>query len=610
MGWGTCAVDDGMANEKLRQARKLTGFLSRLRKDARGNTLALVAAAMIPLIALVGSGIDISRMYLVKSRLQQACDAGALAGRKQMGGGVWNQTTAPTPNTVATQFFSGNFKNGAYGTNSLAYSFSESSGDVQGTASVVVPMTMMKFFRIADQTMAVTCDAQMQIPNTDVMFVLDITGSMDSAPDGTNCHSGSGCKIAILKNAVKCFYESVAQYIISNANCETSPSNQGVSNSQIRFGFVPYNTNVNISDLSLPNSYFADSWDYQSREISWTTPTQTSGSCNNVPSNTNSTHYTTQGTGSNCKVYKSTAQWWYHKRTIPLTDLKGPSTLNGSFTLPIGNNYSNATISWNGCLEEAKTVSQSSYSPIPSSAYDLNIDLIPSQSDSKSLWAPSLPQAVYLREDSSSNPTLNDVYTTSNEPNAASSASCPTKAKKLASWSAADFQSYVDSLSPGGNTYHDIGMIWGGRLLSPKGIFKNDNEKANNGGEIQRHMIFMTDGDAQAYPCDYTAYGVSWYDRRTTSDVGSASKCSKEYQALDDQVNSRLAALCTAVKNEPGTTLWVISFGGVGISTDTKNRLTSCATDANHYFDATDKDSLNNAFKLIAAQITQLRLTK
>ncbi|MDE0879433.1 MAG: pilus assembly protein TadG-related protein, partial [Sphingomonas bacterium] len=65
-------------------------FLRRLRRDVRANTLAIVAAALVPLAGMVGGGLDISRLYLTKTRLQHACDAGALAGRKAMGGGSWN----------------------------------------------------------------------------------------------------------------------------------------------------------------------------------------------------------------------------------------------------------------------------------------------------------------------------------------------------------------------------------------------------------------------------------------------------------------------------------------------------------------------------------------
>ena len=63
------------------------GFLARLTADNRGNTTAIMAAALIPLLAMIGSGLDMSRAYLVKSKLQAACDASSLAARRAMASG-------------------------------------------------------------------------------------------------------------------------------------------------------------------------------------------------------------------------------------------------------------------------------------------------------------------------------------------------------------------------------------------------------------------------------------------------------------------------------------------------------------------------------------------
>ena len=67
-----------------RHGGTVRGFsiLSALRKDVTGNTLAIMAAAMIPIIGFTGSAIDMGRLYVIKVRMQQACDAGVLAGRK------------------------------------------------------------------------------------------------------------------------------------------------------------------------------------------------------------------------------------------------------------------------------------------------------------------------------------------------------------------------------------------------------------------------------------------------------------------------------------------------------------------------------------------------
>ena len=65
--------------------KERTTFLHRLGRDTSGNTLALMAAALLPLLGIIGGGVDMSRAYLAQSRLQQACDAGVLAARKRLG---------------------------------------------------------------------------------------------------------------------------------------------------------------------------------------------------------------------------------------------------------------------------------------------------------------------------------------------------------------------------------------------------------------------------------------------------------------------------------------------------------------------------------------------
>ena len=75
------------------------GFLRRLLDDRAGNTLALVAAATLPILGMVGGSIDMGRSYLSQSRLQQACDAGVLAARKKLGSDV--VVTGDVPDDVA-----------------------------------------------------------------------------------------------------------------------------------------------------------------------------------------------------------------------------------------------------------------------------------------------------------------------------------------------------------------------------------------------------------------------------------------------------------------------------------------------------------------------------
>ena len=230
--------------------RKLTENLAR---DERGNVLFIAAISILVFMVLGGSALDISRMYLVKTRLQQACDAGVLAYRRSM---VGTNTTADTWKT-SKAYFDANYTPGRYGTANPI--FPEPTVDanvvVHGVASVVVPMTLMKFFGMNDSTIQTQCDAQLQLPNTDVMFVLDTTGSM------TNINAGdTDSRIVALRTAVKNFYNTL--------------ESAKVSGTQVRYGFVPYSNTVNVGML-LKREWMADFATYQSRTFAGRIPEQT-----------------------------------------------------------------------------------------------------------------------------------------------------------------------------------------------------------------------------------------------------------------------------------------------------------------------------------------------
>ena len=734
-------------------------FLTRLARDVRGNTIALAAAAMLPLAGMIGGGVDMSRLYLAKTRLQQACDAGALSGRKAMGTATWTTGSATSSDARAKELFDLNYRDGSYGTGNLTRTFSESGGVVTGTASVVVPMTIMRVFGVAARTLDVNCSARMEIPNTDVMFVLDVTGSMNCVAGDSSCSNNGnvpaeGAKILGLKSAVKCFYEALLKVDTSEVCGDDPTATTYTQTAQIRIGFVPYSLDVNVGKL-LPNAYLADTWTYQSRVAntqtvrawsldtesaksawsnwspssmpssfntasgfsSWSTPNsdltvggvtysrqrsdRTSSNCANL--NTLSGSSTTliartdvagttssslTGTTNNPPTYPASSQtltytdnephtvtgyryywkklsgtnscwlenaagsysktrtqtstkpinwtthevfkdWTYKAVTHNVAALKtGESTWAGSVALPLtvvngdtvklsGSNsntvlqfVADTNVPWAGCIEERQTVKNSDgdpsdeWTPIPSGAYDMNIDMVPNAATAGSYWGPMLPDAVWGRYSGSSNKTT-DVTTTSNLNRNNIYSYCGTEAKKLQTWYTPDnFETYVDSLHAEGNTYHDIGMIWGARLISPTGIFASQNAATPTGGAIQRHIVFMTDGDTMSYNSDYMSYGISWWDRRQTTYAPSNGNGTNSDTAKI--INAHLSALCTAIKNK-NITLWVISYGG-GINEATEARLETCAT-SGRYYSASNSEALIARFKQIASEIAQLRLT-
>ena len=112
--------------------RAMRRSIGRLASQTRGNTFAIVAAALIPITVMIGSGIDMSRAYMAKNRLQNACDAGSLAARRVMQNDTLSQSVIDT----GRQFFNFNFPQGAYQTTTFTPSVTKpSTGVVRITAS-------------------------------------------------------------------------------------------------------------------------------------------------------------------------------------------------------------------------------------------------------------------------------------------------------------------------------------------------------------------------------------------------------------------------------------------------------------------------------------------
>jgi hypothetical protein len=161
----------------------------------------------------------------------------------------------------------------------------------------------------------------------------------------------------------------------------------------------------------------------------------------------------------------------------------------------------------------------------------------------------------------------------------------------------AQLQTYVNNLRAQGATYHDIGMIWGARLISPNGIFAADNNDAPNGDPISRHIVFMTDGMLSTNTDVYSPYGMEWWDRRITAGNPPTIAMS------DARHEARFQAACAAAKNE-NIAVWVVAFG-----IDMTDNLRNCASPGRAY-EARNNAELSIAFQEIAQKIAALRLTK
>lgn len=614
------------------------GLLARLAHDRRANTIALMAAALLPMTALAGSAIDISRMYLVRARLQQACDAGVLAGRKAMTGSTLDTNAAKQAN----DFFKNNFVSGWMGTSAVSFTPSL-TGDFQvsGVASAVVPMTLTKIFSASSNTMSVACQARYDIADLDIMFVLDTTGSMACAAADTKsvCSTYAGAnggltytrsdgstgyyvreksnaRIAALRTAVLNFYDTLQ----TSANSTT----------HIRYGFVPYSSTVNVGKLLYamsPNYLVTGDYTYQSRRLAGndynigsateTTYTgRTSAQCDALVGRSPSSGYNSStgratvsskvswtrtgnssSTVGNCVISAQTVGpvWRYQPVSYNLSAYVTGATINDPSTVDT------ATTSWSGCIEERGTTASSSFSQssLPS---DLNPDLVPSSNATR--WRPQWPDVTYYRGTSATATFTSDGDSTtypgygSATRAAQGFAACPKQASRLGEMTRSQVSAYVNAndFRAIGGTYHDIGMIWGTRMLSPNGIFAADTATWSGSADPPaRYIIFMTDGEMEPNLAVYGAYGIEYYDQRITGTAANTNQT--------DYHNTRFTTACAAAKAR-NITVFVVAFGQTLTS-----ELTECATSGQAYY-ASNDDALNTAFATIASQIARLRLSK
>jgi Flp pilus assembly protein TadG len=649
--------------------RKARVRLDALLRDQAGNALMITAATIMLLVSLAGSGTDIARAYMTRTSLQNACDAGVLAGRKAMSK---SGTYGTTEKARASKMFNFNFNPLATDANTIVFSSSaNTSGQVLATATAKMPMTIMRIFGFKDTSLSVACSAELQMASADVMFVLDTTGSMKYDPDGVGCCNLGTSKIAGLRSAVGDFYKTVAAAVTDKTN------------TRIRFGFVPYSSTVNVKELvttgALPTSYLAGTADYQTILAYFNTPSYTantptaanpvtetystplkSSDCTNwgkngyptsgpnpvvvtpaPPGTKTSTQYawlSWSGSGNGMGTCKRTAtvtsttyktvynftNWRFIKASADVSTFKGLtsvpllSSIASGATVPTAGYYDRralaamvgqtdvsgigtANYTWNGCIEERATVQSLSMSPVPSGATDLDLDSAPSSTATS--WKMYLEGMEFWR---SNNATSYDSTVIPNGYGQQTSY-CPASMKQFTTVDTTDpttvpswLTTYLNTLAAEGATYHDIGMIWGGRLGSPTGIFtSNVNADSTKYPSVSRHIIFMTDGVMEPTQSIYNAYGTEYYDHR----VAPSGVTDGASGTLKDYHNARFLAVCDKVK-QMGYTVWVIGFGQ-----SLTTQMQSCATAGRAYF-ASNTTDLKNTFKFIAGQVADLRINK
>src|SRR3546814_5617390 len=117
----------------MQRARR---FLARFLWETDGNILPMAAMGMIVAAIIVGSAVDLSRAYRAKSRLQAACDAAVLAGRRT----VTTKGFDAAAEDAADDYFATNFYDDRFQTRSPSFlpTADDKGNTVAGKASTVL----------------------------------------------------------------------------------------------------------------------------------------------------------------------------------------------------------------------------------------------------------------------------------------------------------------------------------------------------------------------------------------------------------------------------------------------------------------------------------------
>lgn len=520
---------------------RFVGILNRLRYDTGGNALVMMAAAMVPLAGMIGGGLDISRAYMAQAKLQNACDAGSLAARQGMAGTSF--TSADT--ATANRYFDFNFPAETMGATNITFNIGQDSGDpsaLVGDASATVPTSLMKIFSYDEIDISVDCNVKRDLGNNDIMVVMDVTGSMNCPPGtagGCNGVEQAGSKVSRLRSGAMGLYRAL----------------QDGSNARTRFGLIPYSSSVNVG-RSLRTRDILRTTDYD-----------------------------------DCSAYN----YGYNPAYCYQSSGKTSVHINDTQWFDDAGNTGQRIRAWrqsgSACVEERPTIGNAA-SPIRVST-DVSQDDIDLKAangnDTQRQWGRFDPAPQ-----NTSGSSLVD--------RAHYQWACPAEAQRLSQYNTETaFRNAVDTATSivTGGTYHDIGMIWAARLLSPTGIFSGSNPSEFNGFPVNKHVVFMTDGTLDVGNILYSSYGIALFEDRLT---GTGNQSQKH--------RARFLSACSRARSM-NMTVWVIALD-VGDPDDPNDPAVAdikpCATSVDHFY-TSDGSDLEAVFTKIGQGIGDLRLT-
>jgi len=172
----------------------------------------------------------------------------------------------------------------------------------------------------------------------------------------------------------------------------------------------------------------------------------------------------------------------------------------------------------------------------------------------------------------------------------------------------------IDEMLPWhrGGTMGNLGLSWGWRVISPRwqGLWGGDTPASlpldYDADLVTKAVIMLTDGVNQYYDHDKSdSFGSDYsaYDRVDEGRLDGETTVGGAVDVVDD----KMAATCQMMKDED-IILYTITFQVN--NTSTQNLFRNCATSPSHYFNSPTNEELADVFRVIANELSNLRIAE
>jgi Flp pilus assembly pilin Flp len=644
--------------------RGFASLLRRFRDDERGVFAVLFGVMAIVLIATAGAVVDFTHIELTRTKAQQALDSAALGLQPKMF--LSSPPTSETLKSDAKALLDERLADGAITTTVDVATTNTTDGTLHLEGTIKVPTAFVALIGIPDITARIVSEATRKRLNLEIAMVLDNSGSMDIYVDANRNRRKDNNEKTRMENlilAARCATDVLMSGTSDCAANKLDAEDSKVSNTNnVKIGIVPFTEFVNVG-----TNYKTASWMDQTGASSLSNDNFDNDDNDENAYNATVNRFTlfdqlTNVSWAGCvearkQPYDTTDELPVGGDTLFVPQFAPDEPGNGDGRRGYANDYlpdrpSICTNKDNGSWTQVVTKTKCDSSANSKSAYDRarctgspSTETTQRDGNGDTVTAsptePTIPGQdkvctdKYTYEGSRRNGYSNShtrscsyaftdrvlqervckysgrITNSGSGPNQ----DCPFNALTPLTTNKTTVLSAIKIMEPQGYTNIHQGAIWGYHMLSPTQPLIEGQGYDTSTVKV---MILMTDGEntVNVYDNDnmnkangYLAYGypgpAPYNGRIYSSTYPKPNSDAQVTSAMD----SRTLETCTQAKKpvaagEPDKIVLNAP------NQKTIDLLRGCATDADHAFFPDDPANLTATFKLIADQLSNLRLSK